>query len=75
MKTLILLVAVTLTTGCVAPFEMYAHYQNTQDRCQRHVNGGHYPEWCGAGAGKSYIYKGQGGAPIGYIKPQTTSQK
>ena len=74
MKTLILLVAVALT-GCVAPFEMYAHYQNTQDRCQRQNNGGVYPEWCGAGAGKSYIYKGQGGAPIGYIKPQTTSQK
>jgi hypothetical protein len=54
---------------------MYARYQNTQDPCQRQNNGGNYPEWCGAGAGKSYIYKGQGGAPIGYIKPQIQLQK
>ena len=74
MKIIILLVTVALT-GCAAPFEMYARYQNTQDTCQRQNNGGVYPEWCGAGAGKSYIYKGQGGAPIGYIKPQITPQK
>lgn len=74
MKIIILLVAVTLT-GCAAPFELYARYQNTQDPCQRHVNGGVYPEWCGAGAGKSHIYQGQGGAPIGYIKPQIQPQK
>jgi hypothetical protein len=77
MRVPVLLLSLTLVgcAGCAAPFEMYARYQNTQDPCQRQNNGGVYPEWCGAGAGKSYIYKGQGGAPIGYIKPQIPSQK
>jgi len=67
MKITILLVALALT-GCAAPFQMYAHWQNSQDPCQRQNNGGNYPDWCGAGAGKSYIYKGTGGAPVGYVK-------
>lgn len=67
MKILILLVAVLLT-GCAAPFEMYAHYLNSQDPCQRQNNGGVYPSFCGAGSGKTYIYKGTGGAPVGYVK-------
>ena len=66
MKILILLVAVVLT-GCAAPFEMYAHYLNSQDPCQRQNNGGNYPSFCGAGSGKTYIYNNQG-AKVGYVK-------
>jgi len=66
MKILILLVAVGLS-GCATPFQMYAHYLNTQDPCQRQNNGGVYPEWCGAGGGKTYIYNNQG-ARVGYTK-------
>jgi hypothetical protein len=66
MKILILFVAVALS-GCVAPLEMYAHYLNTQDPCQRQNNGGNYPSFCGAGAGKTYIYNNTG-QQVGYTK-------
>lgn len=67
MKIVLIFLAVMLT-GCAQPFIAYAHWQNSQDPCQRQNNQGNYPSWCGSGAGKTYIYKGQGGAPIGYTK-------
>lgn len=68
MKPILSAILIIMTTGCAAPFELYANYLNTQDPCQRQNNGGNYPSFCGAGAGKVYVYKGTGGAPIGYIK-------
>ncbi len=74
MKILILSAAVLLT-GCAAPFEMYAHYLNTQDPCQlQNIQGSsldqkvaNMPKFCGASAGRTYIYNNRG-LPVGYIK-------
>ena len=68
-KIALILITALMCSACTAPFKMYAHWQDSQDPCQRENNGGQYPSFCGAGAGKAWIYKGQGGAPIGYTKP------
>lgn len=72
MKIIILLVAVTLTTGCGTngvPIFL-ANYYNDRDPCQTQRNGGIAPSWCGGNGGKSLIYlnpRGGTGAPVGYI--------
>lgn len=69
MKTVALLISLTLMGCATAPRWLAAHY-NSQDPCQ---NAKTMPDWCGAGSsGRTTIYSTPNqqpiGAPIGYIK-------
>ena len=67
MKIVILLAAVLLT-GCAGKPPMFlAEFYDRQDPCQIRNNGGRFPDFCGASAGRTYIYDNRG-RPVGYIK-------
>lgn len=66
MKFTMLLVT-ALLTGCATPPYWLAEMFDANDPCQQRNYVDKQPNWCGASSGRTYIYKGQGGAPIGYI--------
>jgi starvation-inducible outer membrane lipoprotein len=68
--TRLLLVASTLTlSACSTPPQWLANHYNRQDPCQNYHNRQNYqyPEWCGASAGRTYIYNNRG-VRQGYVK-------
>ena len=57
-----------MLTACATPPQWLATMYDNQDPCQRQNYQDKQPNWCGASAGRTYIYKGQGGAPVGYLQ-------
>ena len=68
LRGLVVIGIVLTLSGCATPPQWLANHYNSQDPCQRQNYQGQQPNWCGASQGRTYIYKGQGGAPIGYLQ-------
>ena len=73
IKTLLTVLVITQLTACGTygePLFLAAMFDNA-DQCQQknwHRNGGQAPSYCGASANRTYIYQGQVGPAVGYVK-------
>lgn len=64
------LIASTLTlSACATPPQWLANHYNASDPCQNYRQRANWqpPNWCGASAGRTYIYNNNG-VRQGYIK-------